>query len=65
MKMILARIRHFVFREKEVFPLVTELLKFLTNFMPLVSFYAPWKQKNKVFLMFSGGIEKDQWYEMG
>ena len=27
--------------------------------MPLISFYAPWK-----YLMFSGGIEKDQWYEM-
>ena len=33
----------------------------LTHFMPLVSFYAPWKhQKTFGFLMFSGGIEKDR-----
>ena len=34
--------------------------------MPLVSFYTPRKhQKTFGFLMFSGGLEKDQWYEMG
>ena len=33
--------------------------------MPLVSFYIPWKhQKTSGFLMFSGGIERDQWHEM-
>ena len=32
----------------------------LTYFMPLVSFYTPWKhQKDKCSLMFSGGMEKD------
>ena len=30
------------------------------------SFYSPGKhQKTSGFLMFSGGIEKDQWHEMG
>ena len=39
---------------------------FLAHFMPLVSFYTPRKrQKTKDFLMFSGGIERDQWHEMG
>ena len=34
--------------------------------MPLVSFYNPWKdQKTSGFLMFLGGIEGDQWHEMG
>ena len=35
----------------------------LTHFIPLVSFffYTPWKhQKTRGFLMFSGGIERDQ-----
>ena len=37
----------------------------LTHLMPLVSFDIPWKrQKIKGFLMFSGGIERDQWHEM-
>ena len=37
-----------------------------TDFMPLVSFNTPWKhQKTKRFLIFSGGTERDQWYEMG
>ena len=30
--------------------------------MPLVSFQTPW---NKCFLMFSGGIERDQWHAIG
>ena len=34
--------------------------------MPLVSFYTPWKyEKTSRFLIFSGGIERDQWHEMG
>ena len=34
--------------------------------MPLVSFYTPWKhQKTRGFLMLSGGVERDHWYEMG
>ena len=38
----------------------------LTHFMSLVSFDTPWKhQKNKDFHMFSEGIERDQWHEMG
>ena len=38
----------------------------LTHFMPLVSFYTFWKhQKTKGFLVFSGGIEREQWHEMG
>ena len=38
----------------------------LTRFMPLISFYTPRKhQKTRGFLMFSGGIERDQWHEMG
>ena len=38
----------------------------LTHFMSLVSFNTPWKhQKTSSFLMFSGGIQKDQWREMG
>ena len=46
--------------------ILTSFLSTLTHFMPLVSFYIPWKlQKTRGFLMFSGGIEKDQWHEMG
>ena len=38
---------------------------YLTHFMPLVSFYSPWKrQKTSSFLIFLGGIERDQWHEM-
>ena len=38
----------------------------LTPFMPLASIYTPWKHKKTGdFLMFSGGIERDQWHEMG
>ena len=37
----------------------------LTHFKSLVSFYIPWKhQKTFGFLMFSGGLERDQWHEM-
>ena len=32
----------------------------------MVSFYTPRKHpKNSDFLMFSGGVEKDQWHENG
>ena len=35
-----------------------------THFTLLVCIYTPWKhQKTSGFLMFSGGIERDQWYE--
>ena len=35
-------------------------------FMPLISFDTPWKhQKTKGFLIFSEGIKRDQWHEMG
>ena len=38
-----------------------ELLKHST---PLVFFYTPWKhQKTRGYLTFSGGIEREQWYE--
>ena len=41
------------------------LQKELTHSIPLVSFYTPWKnQKIPGFLMFSGGLEREQWYEM-
>ena len=34
--------------------------------MPLVAFETPRKhQQTKGLLMFSGGIERDQWHEMG
>ena len=38
----------------------------LTHFMPLVSLNTPLKyQKTRGFLIFSGGIARDQWHEMG
>ena len=33
--------------------------------MSLVSYYTPWKQTIWGFLMFSNGIERDQWHERG
>ena len=47
------------------FPITaTEFL--LTRFVPLLSFETPWKkQKTFGFLVFSGGMERDQWHEMG
>ena len=41
--------------------------KILVNpFYATISFYTPWKhQKTKGFLMFFGGIERDEWHEMG
>ena len=47
----------------EYFPWVCFIC--LTNLMPLVSFCSSWKQKTRVFLMLSGGIERNQWHEMG
>ena len=42
------------------------LIVFLTHFMPLISFDTPWKhQKTRGFLMFSGGLKRVQWHEMG
>ena len=36
------------------------------HFMSLVSFYISWKrQKTNNFLMFSGDIEREPYYEMG
>ena len=35
----------------------------LTHFMPLISFDTPLKHQKT--LMFSGGIKRDQWHEMG
>ena len=36
-----------------------------TNFMLLVSFYAPWKhQKTRYFLLFSGGKSRNHWHEV-
>ena len=41
-------------------------LYILTHFMQLVSFSTPWKHKKTFgFLMFSGGIERDQRHEIG
>ena len=39
---------------------ITVQFSSLTHFMPLVSFYTPWKhQKTIGFLMFSAGLERD------
>ena len=38
----------------------------LNPFHATLAFYTPWKhQKTSGFLMFSGVIERDQWYDMG
>ena len=43
-----------------------DFLSWLTHFMPLVSFYNPWKHpKTSGFLMISGVIERDHWHKMG
>ena len=45
---------------------ISDWTNWLAHFMPLVSLDTPWKhQKTKGFLMFSEGIESDQWHEMG
>lgn len=32
--------------------------------MALISFYTPWKQKTRGFVMFLGAIQRDWWHEM-
>ena len=40
--------------------------KKMNRFVQLISLYTPWKpQKTSGFLMFSGGLEREQWHEMG
>ena len=42
------------------------VLKGFTHLMSLIFFYTFWKhQKTRGFLIFSGGLGKDQWHEMG
>ena len=42
------------------------IINYINQFHAAVSFNTPWKhQKFKGFLMFLGGIEWDQWHEMG
>ena len=37
----------------------------VTHFIPLIFFYTSWKRwKTSGYLMFSGSIERDYWYEM-
>ena len=44
----------------------TQIRIHLTYSMPLVSFYSPWKrQKTFGCLIFSGGIKRERWPEMG
>ena len=45
-------------------PYQSNIAPSLTYLMPMVSSYTPWKQKNGEFLMFSGGIKRDQWHEV-
>ena len=62
----LKRLNHFMpmFHLFQCFRLFRSIC--VTHFIPLVSFYTPWKhQKTRGFLMFSGGLERDQWHEMG
>ena len=62
-------LRHEIVKQKMLFPKILKLVVLripLTHFMSLVSFDTPWKyQETFGFLMFSGDIERDQWYEMG
>ena len=37
---------------------------FLTHFIPLVSFYTPWKHQKTSGFLFSGGIERAQWQKI-
>ena len=45
---------------------ISQLCLWLTHFIPLVSFYASPKNRQKTFgfLIFLGGLERDQWHEM-
>ena len=48
------------------FVFLLPLFHSLTHFMPLFSFYTPCRhQKTRRLLTFAGGIERDQWHEMG
>ena len=42
----------------------TLCMKELTHFMSLASFCTPYILLYLLYTIFSGGIEKDQWYEM-
>ena len=37
----------------------------LTHFMPMVSFDTPRKYKKTFGFLFSGGVDRGQWHEMG
>ena len=53
--------------KRAIVTLVTSVINrtFLTHYMPLVSFYIPWRQQESSgFFMFSGCIERNQWHEM-
>ena len=53
-----------LFAHKQRITIYSNICK-LTHFTVLISFYTPWKQqKTYCFLMFSEGIERDQWHEM-
>ena len=50
---------------RNTFEWFTSIVLLLIHFIVLVSFYAPWKhQQSSGFLIFSGGIERDQWHEI-
>ena len=50
----------------QMLEMIVSINSVLAHFMPLVSFDTPWKyQKPFGFLILSGGIERDQWHEMG
>ena len=46
--------------------MIVSINSVLAHFMPRVSFDTTWKHlKPFGFQIFSGGIERDQWHEMG
>ena len=58
--------RKLSFQPPKVQIVTWELEGMLTHFVPLISFDTLWKhQKTSGFLMFSRGIKRDQWHEMG
>ena len=62
--MILNRISYSIFPFYSVHETMN-LPEQLTHIMSLASFYTSWKyQKTSGFLMFSGGIKREQWHEM-
>ena len=67
-KLILNEKLHFLCSaaDKETQIKVISMLYVNLNFKPIFRFYTPWKrQKTSVFLIFSGGIEIEYWFEMG